>query len=238
MRVFHGYQNRSPWMLLNSVVTVILRFIAEIGSFGANYVKLHGWSKTQFVCNENVAQRMFFGYIRTTVAIGLFSDIAEKECVKERYLHSKAKIRLVQPCAAISAIAAWALVFIECASKRDWNRSRNTSAIQHYSTLFSVGKNMYMTTSWDLLRYLETNRFHAVDLCINNYHTIATSFVTVRLQGAGVPVVSVHDRTVGYVHITGEWQRYADRKQTGLLIRICSKMKMHITPYLRLTMRS
>ena len=37
----------------------------------------------------------------------IFSEIkiTEKECVKERYPHSKAKIRLVQHCAAISAIA-------------------------------------------------------------------------------------------------------------------------------------
>jgi len=35
----------------------------------------------------------------------IFSEITEKECVKYRYLHSKAKIRLVQHCAAISATA-------------------------------------------------------------------------------------------------------------------------------------
>jgi len=35
----------------------------------------------------------------------IFSEITEKECVKERCLHSKAKIRLVQHCATISATA-------------------------------------------------------------------------------------------------------------------------------------
>jgi len=31
----------------------------------------------------------------------IFSDTTEKECVQERYPHSKANIRLVQHCAAI-----------------------------------------------------------------------------------------------------------------------------------------
>jgi len=35
----------------------------------------------------------------------IFSDIAEKECVKERYPHLKAKIRLKQHCVSVSAIA-------------------------------------------------------------------------------------------------------------------------------------
>ena len=39
----------------------------------------------------------------------IFSAITEKQCVKERYPHSTAKIRLVQHCAAISAIAEMAL---------------------------------------------------------------------------------------------------------------------------------
>jgi len=35
----------------------------------------------------------------------LCSVITEKECVEEKYPHSKAKIRLVQHCAAVSATA-------------------------------------------------------------------------------------------------------------------------------------
>jgi len=33
----------------------------------------------------------------------IFSDITEKECVEERYIHSKSKIRFVQHCTAVSA---------------------------------------------------------------------------------------------------------------------------------------
>jgi len=35
----------------------------------------------------------------------IFSEITVNDCVKQRYLHSKEKIRLVQHCAAISATA-------------------------------------------------------------------------------------------------------------------------------------
>jgi len=37
--------------------------------------------------------------------IVIFSEFTEKQCVKEKYPHVKAKIRLMLHCAAISAIA-------------------------------------------------------------------------------------------------------------------------------------
>jgi len=38
--------------------------------------------------------------------MAIFSEIIEKECAKERYCHSTAKLRILQHCrAAISAIA-------------------------------------------------------------------------------------------------------------------------------------
>ena len=42
----------------------------------------------------------------------IFAEIAEKDCIKERYPDSKAKILLVQHCAAISAIAELLSVLI------------------------------------------------------------------------------------------------------------------------------
>jgi len=39
MRAFHWYRNWRPWMTLNGVTAVIVRHLAEIGSFGANYAE-------------------------------------------------------------------------------------------------------------------------------------------------------------------------------------------------------
>ena len=47
-------------------------------------------------------KNLFFGKY---MIYGNILEITEKQCVKERYPHSKAKIRFVQHCAAISAIA-------------------------------------------------------------------------------------------------------------------------------------
>jgi len=44
----------------------------------------------------------------------IFSEITEKECVKLRYPYSKAKIRLVQHCAVISAVGE---LLLRCADR-------------------------------------------------------------------------------------------------------------------------
>jgi len=36
--------------------------------------------------------------------MGIFSDIAEKECIEKRYPHSSAKVPITQHCAAISVL--------------------------------------------------------------------------------------------------------------------------------------
>jgi len=43
-------------MTLNSVVTLLLRYFTEFGSFGAHYVKVV--EDTHTVCDKNVVQRI------------------------------------------------------------------------------------------------------------------------------------------------------------------------------------
>ena len=54
---FDWYQNRSPWMTLNGVMTVILHFFAEFGSFTGR-LRQSGRRQTYTVCDWNVIQRI------------------------------------------------------------------------------------------------------------------------------------------------------------------------------------
>jgi len=44
----------------------------------------------------------------------IFSEVTEKKCVKDRYPHSTAKVRIVQDCAAMSAMAMFLLARKKC----------------------------------------------------------------------------------------------------------------------------
>ena len=52
---FDWYQNRWPWMTLNSLMALILRYFTEFGSFGGYYVK---WLIQHTFCDRNVARKM------------------------------------------------------------------------------------------------------------------------------------------------------------------------------------
>jgi len=83
-------------------MAVILRYFAEFGSFGANYVTLVEVRPTLSATKKSKPKNVVFDNM---LFIAIFSEIIENECAKGSHPHSTTEIRLVQHCAAISATA-------------------------------------------------------------------------------------------------------------------------------------
>jgi len=99
-------------MTVNGVMAVILRY-NQFGIFftSIKMVEVRPYSLRQKCSPKN----LLFGIALFMV---IFTQSTNKECVKERHPHSKATVRLMQHCAAMSAIAdflfscSFSLVFI------------------------------------------------------------------------------------------------------------------------------
>jgi len=125
-------------MTSNGLVAVILRYFTVASGNGKNCVKV---VEVRPNCDKNVAQRISAA-THDLIAV-IFSEITEKQCVKERYRHSKAKIRLVQHGAAILATAKFLLLFAHYCSTVQQKlltsyRSRRSDRRLRQSTLLTL----------------------------------------------------------------------------------------------------